>query len=183
MGSGIDAAATMGRLRTATSAFADLDLNPDQVLQHLDKITSGLEHYIATCVYAVYDPHRAECRIANAGHLPPVLVPSGKHPELLGLPTGTPLGVGGVPFETTTFGLGPGDQLVLYTDGLVETRHNPIDERLEALLDLLDVPDRSLEETCDRLLRELRRPDDPDDVALLICRTQPFALGTEPPQR
>ncbi|WP_330300437.1 SpoIIE family protein phosphatase [Streptomyces sp. NBC_00503] len=183
MGSGIDAAATMGRLRTATSAFADLDLNPDQVLQHLDKITSGLEHYIATCVYAVYDPHRAECRIANAGHLPPALVRSGKHPELLGLPTGTPLGVGGVPFETTTFGLDPGDQLVLYTDGLVETRHNPIDERLETLLDLLDVPDRSLEETCDRLLRELRRPDDPDDVALLICRTQPFALGTEPPQR
>ncbi|MEV0375647.1 SpoIIE family protein phosphatase [Streptomyces sp. NPDC050636] len=172
MGSGIDAAATMGRLRTATSAFADLDLDPAQVLQHLDKITSGLEHYIATCVYTVYDPGRAECHIANAGHLPPALVRSGKHPELLDLPTGTPLGVGGVPFETTTFSLGPGDQLVLYTDGLVETRHHPIDERLETLLHLLDAPDRSLEETCDRLLRDLRRPEDPDDVALLICRTQ-----------
>lgn len=182
MGSGIDAAATMGRLRTATSAFADLDLAPDQVLQHLDKITSGLEHYIATCVYAVYDPHRAECRIANAGHLPPALVRIGKHPELLDLPTGTPLGVGGVPFETNTFGLGPGDQLVLYTDGLVETRHDPIDQRLEALLALLDVPDHSLEETCDRLLRELRRPEDPDDVALLVCRTQPFIVGSEPRQ-
>lgn len=182
MGSGIDAAAAMGRLRTATSAFADLNLDPDQLLQHLDKITSGLEHYIATCVYAVYDPHRAECHIANAGHLPPALVRSGKHPELLELPTGTPLGVGGALFETTTFGFGLGDQLVLYTDGLVETRHHPIDERLETLLDLLDVPDDSLEETCDRLLRELRRPDDPDDVALLICRTQPFALGSDPPQ-
>ncbi|MFI5980613.1 SpoIIE family protein phosphatase [Streptomyces sp. NPDC051555] len=183
MGSGIDAAATMGRLRTATSAFADLDLAPDQVLRHLDKITTGLEHYIATCVYAVYDPHRAECRIANAGHLPPALVRSGKRPELLDLPTGTPLGVGGVPFETKTFGLGPGDQLVLYTDGLVETRHDPIDERLGTLLALLDVPDRSLEETCDRLLRELRRPEDPDDVALLVCQTQPFTLGSEPRQR
>ncbi|MFG2981304.1 SpoIIE family protein phosphatase [Streptomyces sp. NPDC048258] len=182
MGSGIDAAAAMGRLRTATSAFADLNLDPDQLLQHLDKITSGLEHYIATCVYAVYDPHRAECHIANAGHLPPALVRSGKHPELLDLPTGTPLGVGGALFETTTFGLGIGDQLVLYTDGLVETRHHPIDERLETLLALLDVPDDSLEETCDRLLRELRRPDDPDDVALLICRTQPFTRGADPPQ-
>ncbi|THA32410.1 SpoIIE family protein phosphatase [Streptomyces sp. A1547] len=182
MGSGIDAAAAMGRLRTATSAFADLNLDPDQLLQHLDKITSGLEHYIATCLYAVYDPHRAECHIANAGHLPPALVRSGKRPELLDLPTGTPLGVGGALFETTTFGLGPGDQLVLYTDGLVETRHHPIDERLETLLDLLDVPDDSLEETCDRLLRELRRPDDPDDVALLICRTQPFTLDSDPPQ-
>ncbi|WP_425329437.1 SpoIIE family protein phosphatase [Streptomyces inhibens] len=178
MGSGIDAAATMGRLRTATSAFADLDLDPAQVLQHLDKITSGLEHYIATCVYAVYDPHRAVCHIATAGHLPPALVRRGKRPELLDLPTGTPLGVGGVPFETTTFGLGPGDQLILYTDGLVETRHHPIDERLETLRQLLDAPDRSLEETCDRLLRELRRPDDPDDVALLIARTQPFPPGS-----
>ncbi|MEU9214552.1 SpoIIE family protein phosphatase [Streptomyces sp. NPDC048415] len=174
MGSGIDAAAAMGRLRTATSAFADLDLDPAQVLQHLDKITSGLEHYIATCLYAAYDPHRAACHLANAGHLPPVLVRSGKRPELLDLPTGTPLGVGGVAFETTTFDLGPGDQLILYTDGLVESRHDPIDERLETLLHLLDRPDRSLEGTCDRLLHELRRPDDSDDVALLIARFETF---------
>lgn len=177
MGSGIDAAATMGRLRTATSAFADLDLDPAQVLQHLDKITSGLEHYIATCVYAVYDPHRAVCHIATAGHLPPALVRNGKRPELIDLPSGTPLGVGGVPFETITFALDPDDRLVLYTDGLVETRHHSIDERLETLLRLLDAPEHSLEETCDRLLRELRRPDDPDDVALLIARTQPFTPG------
>ncbi|MFI9272106.1 SpoIIE family protein phosphatase [Kitasatospora sp. NPDC052896] len=182
MGSGIDAAATMGRLRAATSAFADLDLDPSQVLQHLDKITSGLEHYIATCVYAVYDPHRAECRIATAGHLPPVLVRRGRHPELLDLPTGTPLGVGQVPFETTTFSLDPGDQLVLYTDGLVETRHHAIDERLETLLHLLDTPDPSLEQTCDRLLHELRRPADPDDVALLIARAQPLTVAPEHPQ-
>ncbi|WP_326815319.1 SpoIIE family protein phosphatase [Streptomyces sp. NBC_01763] len=174
MGSGIGAAATMGRLRAATSAFADLDLDPAEVLQHLDKITSGLGHPIATCVYAVYDPHRAECHIATAGHLPPVLVRGGKHPELLDLPTGIPLGVGGVSFETTSFDLGPGDQLVLYTDGLVETRHDPIDRRLKTLLRVLDAPDRSLEKTCDRLLQELRRPDGPDDVALLIARTQPF---------
>ena len=93
-------------------------------------------------------------------------------------PPAHPLGVGGVPFETTTFDLDPGDQLVLYTDGLVETRHHPIDERLDTLLGLLDAPDRSLEETCDRLLRELRRPDDPDDVALLIARTRPFTSAS-----
>ncbi|WP_330318866.1 SpoIIE family protein phosphatase [Streptomyces platensis] len=179
MGSGIDAAATMGRLRTATCAFADLDLDPAQVLQHLDKITSGLEHYIATCVYATYDPHRSVFHIATAGHLPPALVRRGQHPELLDLPIGVPLGVGGVPFETITFALDPGDQLVLYTDGLVETRHHSIDERLDTLLHLLDAPDRSLEETCDRLLRELRRPDDPDDVALLIAGTERFF--PEPP--
>ncbi|MGV9563422.1 SpoIIE family protein phosphatase [Streptomyces sp. NPDC003480] len=175
MGSGIDAAAAMGRLRTATAAFAGLDLDPTRVLEQLDTITSGLEQYIATCLYAAYDPHRGECHIANAGHLPPVLVRRGNHPHLLDLPTGTPLGVGGVPFEVTTVSLDLGDQLVLYTDGLVETRHHPIDERLDTLLRVLDAPDCPLEDTCDRLLHDLRQPDDHDDVALLIARRLSFA--------
>ncbi|MFG2332433.1 SpoIIE family protein phosphatase [Streptomyces sp. NPDC048604] len=173
MGSGIDAAATMGRLRTATRAFADLDLDPAMVLRHLDRITQDLEHYIATCLYAVYDPRRGACLMANAGHLPPVLVPAAGGPAaLVDLPTGAPLGVGGVEFETTRVPFAPGDELVLYTDGLVETRHDPLDERLAALVALLDEGRRPLEETCDRLLREMRGPDDPDDVALLIARSR-----------
>ncbi len=169
MGSGISAATTMGRLRTATSTLADLNLPPTELLHHLDKITADLEQY-ATCAYAIYDPHRALCHIAVAGHLPPVLMRTGEPPELLELPTGAPLGVGGVAFEVTTpIGLAPGDQLVLYTDGLVETRHHAIDERLDLLLQLLHRPDRSSEETCDRLLDTLRDPDDHDDVAVLIA--------------
>ncbi|MFE6760263.1 SpoIIE family protein phosphatase [Streptomyces sp. NPDC057684] len=170
MGNGVDAAATMGRLRTATCAFADLDLAPDQVLQHLDKITCGLEHYIATCIYAVYDPHDHRCRIANAGHLPPVLAPAGAPPRLLDLPTGAPLGVGGVRFESTDFELNAGDRLVLYTDGLVETRHHAIDERLNTLLQTLDESRQPLESTGQWLVQALRHPDDHDDVAVLIAR-------------
>ncbi|MEU7060212.1 SpoIIE family protein phosphatase [Streptomyces sp. NPDC046197] len=174
MGSGIPAATTMGRLRTATSTLAYLDLEPARILTHLDRITHGLDPYIATCLYAVYDPHHCRLHVASAGHLPPVLVRAGKPPELLDLPTGTPLGVGGVPFVATTLRLEPGDQLVLYTDGLVETRNDPIDERLNDLLRLLTLPDRSTEETCDRLLRQLRDPAGHDDVALLIARAQPL---------
>ncbi|MEU3613269.1 SpoIIE family protein phosphatase [Streptomyces sp. NPDC006872] len=170
MGNGIDAAATMGRLRTATCAYADLDLDPGAVLQHLDKITCDLEHYIVTCLYAVYDPHAGQCRIANAGHMPPALARPGRAPVLLELPSGAPLGVGGVAFETTTTEFSPGDLLVLYTDGLVETRHHPIDDRLAVLLNFLDEPDRPLEEICDLLLYGLRHPEDHDDVALLVAR-------------
>ncbi|MBC9726635.1 SpoIIE family protein phosphatase [Streptomyces sp. TRM68367] len=170
MGNGIDAAATMGRLRTATCAYADLDLDPGAVLKHLDKITCDLEHYIVTCLYAVYDPRTRRCHIANAGHMPPALARPGRTPALLDLPPGAPLGVGGIPFETTTARLDPGDLLVLYTDGLVETRHHPIDDRLNVLLSFLDAPDRPLEETCDLLLYGLRHPDDHDDVALLVAR-------------
>ncbi|MGP4008467.1 SpoIIE family protein phosphatase [Streptomyces sp. 4N124] len=170
MGNGIDAAATMGRLRTATCAYADLDLAPGAVLQHLDKITCDLEHYIVTCLYAVYDPRTRQCLIANAGHMPPALAGPEHAPTLLDLPSGAPLGVGGIPFETTTVDLSPGDLLVLYTDGLVETRHHPIDERLNVLLSFLDEPHRPLEETCDLLLYGLRTSDDHDDVALLVAR-------------
>ncbi|MFD8912750.1 SpoIIE family protein phosphatase [Streptomyces sp. NPDC059575] len=170
MGNGIDAAATMGRLRTATCAYADLDLPPESILRHLDKITCDLEHYIVTCLYAVYDPATGRCTIANAGHLPPALARPGEPARFVDLPTAAPLGVGGVPFEATTVELVPGDLLVLYTDGLVETRQHDIGDRLRTLLTFLDEPARPLEETCDLLLYGLRHPDDHDDVALLVAR-------------
>ncbi|MGW0769925.1 SpoIIE family protein phosphatase [Streptomyces sp. NPDC002676] len=172
MGSGINAAATMGRLRTATTTLASLGLDPALLLEHLDKTTSALDHSIATCVYAVHDPHLRRCRIANAGHLPPARVRPGRPPELLDLPTGVPLGVGGVEFSTVTVDFEPGDELVFYTDGLVETRYHSLDERLDFMLSLLDDPSRPLEEVCDLLLRTLHHPDNHDDVALLIARAQ-----------
>ncbi|MEU6341060.1 SpoIIE family protein phosphatase [Streptomyces sp. NPDC046977] len=184
MGSGVPAATTMGRLRTAASTLAVLNLEPAQILGELDKIIQGREHAdhsIATCVLAVFDPERGECRVANAGHLPPIVVRDGERPELLDLPTGTPLGVGGVPFQNTVVRLGLGDALVLYTDGLVETRDQPIDERLSVLVDLLHCEDRSVEETCDRLLAELRLPGCRDDVALLIARSRPRPPATTTP--
>ncbi|MEU3748864.1 MULTISPECIES: SpoIIE family protein phosphatase [Streptomyces] len=171
MGSGIDAAATMGRLRAATSAFTDLGLSPAQVLRHLDRITAGLEHYIATCLFAVHDPRLGRVRIANAGHLPPVRIPAAGPAELVRVSTGVPLGVGGGTFRTVRIPFRPGDVLVLYTDGLVETRDAAIDDRLAVLVGLLDEARGPLEETCDMLLQALRRPGAPDDVALLVARS------------
>ncbi|MFD7612758.1 SpoIIE family protein phosphatase [Streptomyces sp. NPDC059828] len=172
MGSGINAATAMGQLRTATRTLAALDLDPAQVLRHLDDITIGLGSYIATCLYALHDPHQGHCTIATAGHLPPVLVRPEGPPQLLELPTGAPLGVGGVPFRAVTVDVAPGDRLVLYTDGLVETRDEDIDVRLEVLLGLLDGPRMGLEETCDRLLESLRAGTGQDDVALLIAHVR-----------
>ncbi len=169
MGSGVAAAATMGQLRTATRTLADLDLDPAKVLYHLDRVTDGLET-LATCVYAIYDPYRGQCHIALAGHLPPALLHPDGTRELLDLPTGAPLGGCGVSFHTTCLETKPGDQLILYTDGLVETRDESLDTRLKVLLDVLDDADRPLEETCDLLLDTLRHAGDHDDVALLIAR-------------
>ncbi|MFF5480827.1 SpoIIE family protein phosphatase [Streptomyces sp. NPDC012935] len=169
MGSGVTAAAAMGQLRTATRTLAGLDLTPDQVLHHLDHVTDDVET-IATCVYAVFDPHTAQCQVSLAGHLPPALLHPDGTRQLLHLPTGAPLGGCGIPFDSTSIEFRPGTQLVLYTDGLIETRDEPIDVRLNALLEVLDDPDRPIDATCDLLLHALRADGDHDDVALLIAR-------------
>ncbi|MFF3015642.1 SpoIIE family protein phosphatase [Streptomyces sp. NPDC057939] len=176
MGHGVHAAATMGQLRTATRTLADLGLDPAQVLRHLDHITTELDGTMATCVYATWDPRRSRCRVALAGHPPPIVIRSGRAPELLDLPVGVPLGTGGLgdsDFETTALDLFPGDRLVLYTDGLVETRGDSLDDRLDLLLSLLTDPGLSPEATCDRLLASLRHRDAADDVALVIAHVRP----------
>ncbi|WP_432092718.1 SpoIIE family protein phosphatase [Streptomyces sp. bgisy100] len=173
MGSGISAAATMGQLRTATRTLTRLDLEPAALLRHLDDVTTGLDQAFATCVYSSFDPATGRCRISTAGHLPPVLVRPDGTAELIDVPTGVPLGVGEVPFETVDLELPPGSRLVLYTDGLVETRDEPIDARLTALVRMLSGPRRSLERTCDLLLHSLRDPDGHDDVALLVAEVRP----------
>ncbi|MEU6733611.1 SpoIIE family protein phosphatase [Streptomyces physcomitrii] len=180
MGSGVVSAATMGQLRTATRTLADLDLPPAQVLHHLDHITDGLGEAIATCVYAVYDPRTAQCHLSLAGHLPPLLHRADGSRTLLDLDPGAPLGGCGPGFTGARIDLHEGDQLVLYTDGLVETRDQPLDEGLRTLLDAFDDPARPIEDTCDLLLYRLRHYGDHDDVALLIARAGPPPDGPGP---
>ena len=75
--------------------------------------------------------------------------------------------------QSGAFDFRPGDQLALYTDGLVETRCDPIDARLGTLVDALTATaDKDLGETCDRVLERLRPPGGDDDVALLVARAE-----------
>ncbi|MEV4441852.1 SpoIIE family protein phosphatase [Streptomyces sp. NPDC049577] len=173
MGHGLNSAAMMGQLRTAVQTMAALDLPPEQLLRNLDDLAQRLgEHYLATCLYAVYDPIRSELRIANAGHIPPVLVRAEDgRSELLRLPTGAPIGVGGVPFEPATVRVAPGDRLVLCTDGLVEVRGQDIGAGLAALCESAAHPAASMDDACDTIIRALNPRDGrKDDVALLMAR-------------
>ncbi|MEU8826739.1 SpoIIE family protein phosphatase [Streptomyces sp. NPDC048636] len=173
MGHGLNSAAMMGQLRTAVQTMAALDLPPAQLLRHLDDLAQRLgEHYLATCLYAVYDPIRSELLIANAGHIPPVLVRAQDgRSELLDLPTGAPIGVGGVPFETARVRVAPGDRLVLCTDGLVEVRGQDIGAGLAALCESAAHPAASMDDACDTIIRALNPRDGrKDDVALLMAR-------------
>ncbi|EXU62936.1 PAS/PAC sensor protein [Streptomyces sp. PRh5] len=180
MGHGLTSAAMMGQLRTAVQTMAALDLPPAQLLRNLDDLAQRLgEHYLATCLYAVYDPVSSELVVANAGHIPPVLVRAQDgRSELLGLPTGAPIGVGGVPFETVTVRVAPGDRLVLCTDGLVEVRGQDIGAGIAALCESAAHPAASMDDACDTIIRALAaaardtdgRGGRKDDVALLMAR-------------
>jgi serine phosphatase RsbU (regulator of sigma subunit) len=169
MGKGVHAAAIMGQLRTATRALARLDMPPAELMHHLDDIAGSLGDSIATCVYAVCDPQRDRCQLTSAGHLPPMLVRPDGRAEYLEIPSGVPLGVGGVSFRAEETELAEGTLLALFTDGLVENRRESIDVGLQALLRLLEGGRHPLEETCDRVLGGMRGERD-DDVALLLAR-------------
>ncbi|MEY9877320.1 PAS domain S-box-containing protein [Streptacidiphilus sp. MAP12-33] len=174
MGHGMRAAASMGQLRTAARTLIGMDLAPDRVLRRLDETAAAMgEGQFATCVCAVFDPLDGRVSLASAGHLPPVLVAPDGAAELLPLPTGAPLGVGGVPFEAVEFTL-PGEALLcLYTDGLVERRGRDLDVGLELLRDTVAENRDSLEERCDAVLEALAAGNSEDDIAVILARVLP----------
>ncbi|MFE5595494.1 PP2C family protein-serine/threonine phosphatase [Streptomyces sp. NPDC056549] len=206
VGRGLHAAATMGRLRTAVRAFADIDLMPDELLTHLDDVVIRLQReesredgeISATCLYAIYDPATRLCSLASAGHVPPAVATSaadagttgaapaeaqeaGTAPaDLPALPIGPPPGLGGLPFETAQWELPEGSLLAPYTDGLVQSRTRDLDASLTLLSDTLAETSRSSaspDEVCERLLATMLPERTSDDVALLVARTRALDPG------
>jgi PAS domain S-box-containing protein len=193
-GHGMHAAATMGRLRTAVRTLADIDLDPGELLTRLDDVVTRIADeeglvpgsedadLSATCLYAVYDPVSRGCTLARAGHPPPAVVRPGGTAEFLDVPACPLLGLGGQAFEEAEVVLPEDSLLVLYTDGLIESRQRDIDTGLTAMRDVLNdvrlqprgLPPpgaSSLESVCDTVLKALLPDRAEDDAALLIART------------
>ncbi|MFF8310173.1 SpoIIE family protein phosphatase [Streptomyces lydicus] len=178
MGHSMTSAAIMGQLRTTAQTLAGLDLPPQEVLHHLDEQAQRLgTDRMATCMYAVYDPVAHRITIANAGHPPPVMLHRGGRAEVLRVPSGAPIGVGGVDFEAVELDAPAGATLVLYTDGLVESRIRDVWTGIEQLRERLAETARltgpnppPLEPLCDEVLDMLGPGDRDDDIALLAAR-------------
>ncbi|MFE2287074.1 SpoIIE family protein phosphatase [Streptomyces sp. NPDC059443] len=187
VGHGLDATAAMARLRTAVQTLADLDLDPGELLTHLDDLVLDLageemaggsrsETAVlgSTCLYAVYDPVTRKCAAATAGHPPPAVLSPGAEPVFVDMTPGPPLGVGGMPFEVTEFAVEPGSMLAFFTDGLVESRGGDIEEGMERLRSALVGANwsRPLGEISQGIFDGVLPQGPSDDVALLLARTR-----------
>lgn len=177
-GSGLQAAAAMGRLRIVLKAYAVDGRSPAESLTHLDTLVEALpEEYFATAVVLRIDPSTGAVEYASAGHPPPLVIPGdGSAARLLDGARSLPIGTGfdSVPRTDETIDLSAGDALLLYTDGLVERSDRPIDEGTKLLARALrrsrgDSAERLVQRATDALLG-----DEPsgDDVALLAVRVR-----------
>ncbi|GAC1322628.1 MAG: SpoIIE family protein phosphatase [Mycobacteriales bacterium] len=172
MGNGLAAAAVMGQVRAGLRAYALVDSEPASVLARLDVMVSslGVPEQLVTVVCGVISPDRSTVRFASAGHVPPLVAPVAAAPAYAVLPPGPPLGLGGGPWQAAEVVLVPGDVVLLYTDGLVETRSQPLTAGMAMLAReaaALEPGRRDPLELCARLPAALARPDSQDDVALL----------------
>ncbi|MGW2915750.1 SpoIIE family protein phosphatase [Streptomyces asoensis] len=196
-GHGIDAAAAMGRVRTAVRTLAALDLPPEEILAHLDDLVTrmddeeggtreeeaaagpspdGTRTVGSACVYAVYDPVDGRCAIAAAGHpAPAVVLPDGTV-TFVELPPGAPLGAGGPPFEAAEVVLPEGSTLALHTDGLLARGEQwALDTDRDRLRHALEQRPQALDLRCRAVIDALVPTRPYDDVALLMARTRRLA--------
>jgi serine phosphatase RsbU (regulator of sigma subunit) len=171
VGHDITAAATMGQLTSVYRALLVDGPSPSAMIDRLQASWSvlGLQR-MATALFATLDSATGQLAVASAGHLPPLLVTEGtasflpvQPSRMLGAPPAP------APALEWTGVLPVGATLVLFTDGLVESRTADIDEGLALLLTAVQQAGTTdPDELCDRLLAELTGVHRADDIALLV---------------
>lgn len=175
VGHGLEAAAAMGRLRTAASALAPHARTPGDLLRRLQRFADGPDGVgFATACYAVLDPATGVLEYACAGHPPPLVVRAGGAVEWLHGGRSAPFSpLGARDRPDARVRLDEGDVLMMYTDGLVERRGETIAVGLrrleEAVARAREGTTRAL---CDQVVSALTggRDDGDDDVVVLCVR-------------
>ncbi|MEE4543923.1 SpoIIE family protein phosphatase [Streptomyces sp. V4-01] len=191
VGHDLDAAAGMAQVRNILRAHAwSHDEGPGAVVRRLDDTVMHVTDVsMATTVFGRLERDTAAAgwllRWANAGHPPPLLVEYDGRARFLLESRGLLLGTGTAPARAdATVALPPRSTLVLYTDGLIESRGHPLDEGLEQLRrHAAALVHRPLESFCDELLHRVRPPSNDDDVAMLALRVPPHGDTDAEPER
>ncbi|MGN5635845.1 PP2C family protein-serine/threonine phosphatase [Streptomyces sp. AC154] len=172
VGHSLQAAMVMGELRHALRAYACQGHPPHILLQHLDHLL-GLHQpgWTATLCIVLIEPANDRLHVANAGHLPPLLLaPDGaprylnEHGPLLGLGLPHPVAV--------SHPIKPGSRLLMVTDGLIETRDSGLDDRLKMLGAAVAAGPEGPDELCSELVTAFGA-DPVDDIIVFAARFHP----------
>ncbi|EFF89788.1 LOW QUALITY PROTEIN: membrane protein, partial [Streptomyces sp. e14] len=186
-GRGLNAAATMGQLRTVVRSLAAFDLAPDELLARLHDTALELayeranlplgdplrrEALTANCVYAVHDPLAGTCVMATAGRLAPVVVRPGHRVTVPDTPSGPCLGATeDAPFATAEFEVPPGSVLVFTSDPVVT---DYLADSSPQLRSAAKYAERPLRDLCDAVVYALPDGLGAGDAAVIIARTRAF---------
>jgi hypothetical protein len=179
-GKGLPAALLMAGLQTGIRSVAEPDRTPAHVLRRLNTLmygTTPAARY-ATVVFAWWDGGRRLLTYSNAGHFAPMRLSRERRDHLdIG---GRPIGMfNDSTYEDAEITLEPGDNLVLFTDGILEApapgsgEEYGEDRLAAAVLERNDLP---IGEAVDGILAEVRawigdRPPH-DDVTLVLLRAR-----------
>ena len=171
-GSGLQAAVTMGNMRQIIRGIAQVHADPALMLDAADRALR-LEHpdKFVTAFVGVFDPISNTMTYASAGQPPPLLRRPGGEVEALaatGLPLGLRLNAGTT--RSTTVELGVGCSLLLYTDGLTEFEHSPLNGERQLREIFGDVVEYAESPARSMVQRMMNGSGTRDDVAVLVLK-------------
>ncbi len=124
-GSGFSPAMFMMLTKTLIKVYAQSGYGSDKVLEHTNRFLnqSNPENFFVTCWLGIIDLTKGILSYTNAGHQHPVIVRKGEEPEYLLSDPNFVLGTKrSVDYREKRFKLSPGDQLILYTNGVTEAQ-------------------------------------------------------------
>ena len=170
MGHGMHSAARMGQLRAIVATLALEGHGPGALLQRLSRsVDELLDLDLATLLVARYDPVARTMAVASAGHPPVLHAPMDRDPYFLALDPGPPIGTFPSSYDELLVPIAERDTVVLFTDGLVETREADLDTGLERLRQALVELRLPPEAVADHVLRTMGvTRGGSDDVALMV---------------
>jgi PAS domain S-box-containing protein len=183
VGRGLPAAAIMGQLRSSARALLINGAQPALLLEQLDSAASLIPNAYCTTVFlAVLDIQSGVLLYSNAGHMPALLFVPGQGTTMLTDGASVPLAVRRDQLRPQASSVLPaGSTLMLFTDGLVERKHESLDDGIDRAANVLAGTTKlPLNDIADAMLRELAPPAGyDDDVAMVIYRHQQAPLRIE----
>lgn len=171
MGHGLPAAAAMAHVRAAVRAYLTVDPEPAIVIGKIARMVEQLRTTtLASLLYALIDPTRRVIDIASAGHHPALLVRGDGRTSWVSTAFRPMLGVQGQLSAMRSHEFAPGDTMLMFTDGLVERRDEPVDDRLQRTLQLAAQLSRApLQPAVNALISQLGDAGE-DDIAVIAVR-------------